>query len=670
MSDVSVKGSSKPEPPTPLLYYQYVPKKEAVSPFLKPSSVCWSAQLRLRAACVAALLLLVSYALRWTPSTLPIAYLLLLQIYFLTGAPSLIEAIYNVADLNINIDVLMNVAAFSAAWLGSSFEGALLLVLFELSGAMEETVTFKARDAINALHRLAPPSATVVKADGVLLERSVKDIKVDTVILVRSGQVVPLDGVVISGESSVNLSHLTGEPMPVVCHEGDEVPAGAANLEGALTLRVTRTNTDSTVTRILQLVIRAQEARPQLQQWFDRVSRTYSISIISFSGLIALTLPWLQSMDYLGRSGSIYRALTFLIAASPCALIIAIPTAYLSAVSACARKGILLKGGITLDALSKCSVIAFDKTGTLTTGELKVTSYESLGEELTNHRLSLSVAAALERNAVHPIARAITAYAEEAQVDPAKLAAFKATPGRGLEGTVSLPQGDLAVRIGRPESLLSEVPSELREPLGQRIERAKQRGELVALLVMGRSATLFTLRDTLRPAIEHTLRQLEEEGSWRLVMLTGDHPESARAIAKELELKEVYADLKPEDKLRHVSRLAREKGLVMVGDGVNDAPALARASVGICMGKVGSSTAIEAADIVLLQDNLERLPWLMRRSRLTQRVVRENLAVAGAAIIVATAPALLGLVPLWLAVVLHEGGTLLVGLNALRLLKT
>lgn len=645
-------------------------QQESVSPFLKPDSRRWSINLTLKAALLAAALLIIAFALSFVTGMVPFSRLLLVGVYFLAGIPALIEAVEDLFDGEINIDILMTIAAFSSIFIGSGMEGALLLVLFALSGAMEDAVTRKAKGALSSLHKLSPTRASVVQSDGSLLERAICDIAIGTRILVKAGQVVPLDGTVVEGTSSVNLVHLTGENLPVTISPGNEVPAGGRNLEGALTIDVTRTGSDSTLARIIQLVTQAQEARPLLQRWFDRASQGYAMTIIALSALFALFMPYVLSIPFLGVEGSIYRALTFLIAASPCALIIAIPIAYLSAVSACARQGVLIKGGITLDALAGCHAVAFDKTGTLTSGELTCLSIEAVipSEDKDESNLALAVAYAMEKNALHPIASAIMRHAKEMDVQPVALTNFKAVHGYGLEASIQLPQGTQNAYIGRPEYIAGRLPSKEQSLLLQRLKEA-EKGELIAVLTIGSRPFIFRFRDQPRPKVAEMLHALKQR-KWNTVMLTGDNIFSAHRIANELKIDTVHAGLTPEEKMHYVNELSQKKGLAMIGDGVNDAPALARATVGICMGKVGSTAAIDAADIVLLHDNIEVLDWLIDKAKQTQAVVRQNLFIAIGAIVVASLPALGGFIPLWLAVVLHEGGTVLVGLNALRLLRT
>lgn len=637
---------------------------ETVSPFLTPGSRHWGVDITLRSSLLAALLLVIAFALSWFPAAVAVSHILLIAVYCLAGIPALIESVEDLLDFEINIDILMTLAAFSSVLIGSGMEGGLLLVLFSLSGSMEDAVTERAKSAISSLHKLSPTKATVIDENGRLIERAVSDIAIGSHILVKSGQIVPLDGIVIEGVSSVTLGHLTGENFPLTKKKDDEVPAGANNLEGALSLRVTHTNADSTLTRIIQLVTHAQESRPALQRWFDKLSNRYALSIICLSAFFALTFPFFLGIPFLGTEGSLYRALAFLIAASPCALIIAIPIAYLSALSICAKRGILLKGGITLDALASCHTIAFDKTGTLTTGDLSIISIDSMQGADENGDKALAVAYAMEKNAVHPISKAIVQEAQSKNLPHVQLSDFKSIPGYGLEASLD----DQPVYIGNPSHVLPKLSKDVAQKLEQKILAFQEQGELIAILLIAERLYLFRFRDTLRPHIKETIAQLKQIKGWKLVMLTGDHSYSAKRVANEVGIDDFHADLKPEDKLNFVTRLSQDKGLAMIGDGVNDAPALARATVGICMGKVGSSTAIEAADIVLLNDNIEQLAWLISLAYKTQSIVKQNLTLATVAILAASLPALGGLVPLWLAVVLHEGGTVLVGLNALRLL--
>lgn len=610
--------------------------EETISPFLTPKSKSWGKNLHLKSASASAVLLILAFGFSFTNP--PLSFLLLSIVYFFSGTPALIHSLNDLKNLEININVLMTLAAFVAVFIDSGLEGALLLVLFELSHGMEDAVSNKAKSALHNLNNIAPKFAHLIDEEGVEYEKSVRDIQVKERMLVKNGEIVPLDGVVIEGTSSVNLVHLTGESLPVPKTVGDPVAAGARNLEAALLIEVNRTSTDSTLTRIIKLISEAQSAKPKLERFLDRFGQRYAGTIIFLTFFFACFFPLLFSMSYFGHEGSVYRALAFLIAASPCALIIATPTAYLSAISASARKGILLKGGITLDALAKCKVVAFDKTGTLTTGNLVCTSSKCPDAVL-------AIAYALERNVVHPIATAICKLAQDKQIKPASIQDFRAIPGSGVQGTFE----GKKVALGRPEWLGID---------------AQKQGVLTAM-VFDNQTYLFEFADQVREEMQTLIQNL----GLRPIMLTGDHEQAAKTVAQSVGIEEVFAGLKPEDKLNKVAQFSEKEGLIMVGDGINDAPALARATVGVSMGKVGSMTAVDASDVVLLNDDLHLLGWLFKKSKKTESIVKQNLTLALGVIVLATTPALLGLVPLWMAVILHEGGTVLVGLNSLRLFR-
>ncbi len=651
---------------TPYLFDEFFSsgKEESISPFLTRRSKSWAKHLPLKSAGFSSLCLALAFAISFTYA--PLSNLLLAFVFFFSGTPALIDALDDLKGLQINIDILMTVAAFVALFIGSAMEGALLLVLFEISGALEETVSNKALSAIHNLNHLAPKFANVVAPDGSIYEKSVREIALGERLLIKSGEIAPLDGIVKEGISSVNLVHLTGESIPDPKKAGDELPAGARNLDAALVIEVTRTSSDSTLTRIIDLILQAQEAKPRLQRWIDRFGKIYATSVILLTFFFGAVIPLIFSVSYSGPEGSIYRALAFLIAASPCALIIAIPTVYLSAISACARKGILLKGGVTLDALASCKTVAFDKTGTLTTGDLLCTSLEPVGPSSISAEEALGIAASLERQVVHPIASAIVALAEKRGAPLTEILNFKAIPGYGLEGAL---KDGTHVAIGLLEHILKEAPPEIAEAIREAAAHPESSGQLLSALRIGSTFYLFRFTDKVREEIPHLMEKLRDRNKLVPVMLTGDNHKNAHFVGKELNITEIFANLRPEDKLAQVSRLLESGGLAMIGDGINDAPALARATVGISMGRIGSATAVDASDVILLNDDLHLLSYLFSKSHLTQKIIKQNLTLAFIVILFATTPALLGLIPLWAAVVLHEGGTVLVGLNSLRLLR-
>ncbi len=638
--------------------------QETISPFLIPSSRKWGKNLSLRLALLAALFFIAACATFFTH--IYISHIFLLIVYFLVGTPALIGALEDLSNLEINIDVLMTLAALLSVAIGSGMEGGLLLVLFELSAALEGFVEQKTKSTLIALKELTPTKAQVLSDDGSTHECSLKEVRIAQHILIKAGEVVPLDGVVLAGSSFVNLAHLTGESLPIPMHPGSEVPAGARNLEGTLTVKVVRTMADSTLSHIIHLIVEAQSAKPRLERLLHRFSPIYASSIIALSLLFALLLPPLFSLPYLGHEGSIYRALSFLIAASPCALILSTPTAYLSAISACSRKGILLKGGVIFDALTKCTQIAFDKTGTLTTGKLTLVRTETLlPHSAIDEQKALLLAASLEKHAVHPIAEALVQKAKKSALLLEELTRFQAISGAGLLGEA---QG-ISLVLGNARFIDEHIPESLKGAWEEKREQLIAGSGMFTLLLAGEALFAFFFKDELRKNVEEMSLKLKDAGLM-LWMLTGDRLVNAEPIAQEAHIDEVRADLKPEEKLHIVSERSKMGGLAMVGEGVNDAPALARATVGISLGSIGSATAVDASDVIFLRDEITLLPFLFTKSKQTLKIVRQNLFFALFVILFASLPALLGLIPLWAAVLLHEGGTILVGLNSLRLLTS
>lgn len=588
-----------------------------------------------------------------------LSYLFTVFTFFLAGTPALIKSLDDIRNKTVNIDILMTSAAFGSLFIGGSLEGALLLVLFAISESLGQMVSGKAKSTLASLKHLAPTIAWLVKPEGKLIKIPVHRVEVGSIIRVKSGEIVPLDGEIVHGSSSINLMHLTGEKVPKSCSVGSIVPAGARNLEGSFDLKVLRVGSESTISHIINLVIQAQHAKPKLQQRLNQWSSTYAISIFLIATAIAILVPLFTSIPFLGIDSAFYRALSFLIAASPCALIIAIPIAYLSAINSCAKHGVLLKGGIILDRLISCNSIVMDKTGTLTTGELTCIGVEEFGPP---HPQLSSYVLALEQSSSHPIAQAIVAFLSQQSVSPIPADNCVTIPGEGVKGFF---QGREAF-VGKVNTALTAVPDEIYPKLVQKIEEAKKRGEICSIAHFDHHVLLFYLRDNPRNDAAKIVATLSEAG-YPICMITGDHQISAMNTARLLGIQEVFSDLSPDDKLAKVKELAQQRHILMVGDGINDAPALAQATVGVAMGEAGSATAIEAADIVLLNDALSSLPWIIHKAKKTRRIISQNLTLALAIILLISWPASLGIIPLWLAVILHEGSTIIVGLNALRL---
>lgn len=634
-------------------------QKEYISPFLKPSSRRWGEHLSFKVSILSAFFLVTAFITSFFIS--PLSSIFLLLIYFLSGTQALLSAIEHIQARDINIDVLMTLGAFAAALMGYPLDGALLLVLFSFSESIEERVQKRAQDALFSLSRLTPQLAYCISQDGSIQSRAIQEIEAGARLLVKAGDIVPLDGILLETSALLDLSHLTGESHPVAKKPGDEIIAGARAIDCSLAIEVLRSAADSTLQRIAMLIIEAKEAKPKIQQLFERFGKTYSSIVIAITFFVALALPWLANASFLGDGGSLYRALAFLIAASPCALIIATPTAYLSALSSCAKKGIVLKGGIVLDALTRCKNIAFDKTGTLTTGELQCIGVDIMLSGSLSKAHAIAIAAALEKHASHPIARAIDRFAADNKIDPYKVEEVQVLSGQGIQGRITLDKSYAHVHFGNARWLGIDTKN---EPVSHSSADLMIESEGVA-----HAHFRFHFTDTIRPdapSLIETLRKRHKKEVW---MLTGDRQSIATEIATRLGITRVAADLLPEDKLEHVAKISKNSGLIMMGDGMNDAPALARATVGIALGQSASHTALHAADGFFLQEDLSLLTFLLQKAKRTARIVKQNMGFALGCIAFAAPISLFGDLPIWLAVILHEGGTVLVSLNALRLLK-
>ncbi len=581
------------------------------------------------------------------------------------GGPAGIEAVRALARGRLEIDLLMVLAALAAAAVGAPRDGAILLFLFSLAGTLEERAMGTTRRAVAALMSLRPDVAHVVE-HGAEVDRPAEDVAVEALVRVRPGERVPLDGVVASGESAVDQAPITGESMPVDKQPGSEVFAGTVNGHGALTVRVTKTASQSTLARMVQLVTEAQAAKAPSERFSDWFGQRYTVWVlagtaVALGAFFAFGLP---------ASEAFYRAATLLVVASPCAVVISVPAAVLSALAASARRGVLFKGGGALEALAAVDAIAFDKTGTLTRGVMTVTDVVPLA---VDERELLRVAAALEHASEHPIARAVVRYAGERGIDPPPAEGVEARPGRGIVGRVDgFDAWAGNRRLVASEGIDLDADPAAHEALavleaaGRSVVVVADRGDGVASRLLG----FLGVADTPRPHAREGLDALRREGLTRLAVLTGDHANVARAVADDLGLSadQVHADLLPEDKVDRLRTLKANGTVAFVGDGVNDAAALATADVGIAMGVAGSDVALETADVALLSDDLRRLAEAVSLAKATRRVIRQNLGFALGVMGLMVVATLAGRLPLPLGVIGHEGGTLLVVANGLRLL--
>jgi Zn2+/Cd2+-exporting ATPase len=560
---------------------------------------------------------------------------------------------------SLDINVLMVVAAAGAIALGQWSEAAAVIFLFAVAQALEARTLERARSAIRALMDLTPTEALVRGATGD--ERvDVETLAPGAVIIVRPGGKIPLDGVVVAGESAVNQAPVTGESLPADKRPGDDVFAGTINGRGALEVRVTRVRRDTTLARIIHLVERAQAQRAPSQTFVERFAAIYTPAVLVLAAILAIVPPLAFGAPW---QGWIYRALVLLVVSCPCALVISTPVSIVAALAGAARKGVLIKGGMHLERAGRVRCIAFDKTGTLTRGTPEVVDVVSL--DGVPPQAVVALAAAVERRSEHPIAQAIVKFAAASGIEAAAGDQVRALAGRGAEGSVA------GSRVVLGNHRLFEERGLCSPTIHERLEAATASGRTAVLVARDdRAVGIITVADRPRETSRDALDLLRRQGIESLVMLTGDNEATARAIANEIGVDEFRAELLPEDKVAAVSELRRRFGSVaMVGDGVNDAPALASADVGIAMGAAGSDAALETADVALMADELLKIPYAFRLSRATVRNIKANLAISlvlKAAFVVA---AVAGVATLWMAVVADTGASVIVIANALRLLR-
>ncbi|MFI5917191.1 heavy metal translocating P-type ATPase [Streptomyces anulatus] len=569
------------------------------------------------------------------------------------------EGLKALRDKTLDVDLLMVVAALGAAAIGQVLDGALLIVIFATSGALEAVATARTADSVRGLLDLAPDVATRLRADGAEETVDAERLAVGDVILVRPGERVGADGHVLDGASDVDQATITGEPLPVAKQAGDEVFAGTVNGTGALRVRVERDPADSVIARIVKMVEEASETKAPTQLFIEKIEQRYSIGMV-IATLAVFCVP-LALGDTL--QSALLRAMTFMIVASPCAVVLSTMPPLLSAIANAGRHGVLAKSAVVMERLCQVDAVALDKTGTLTEGTPRVTDVLPLpGSGLDEDRL-LALAGAAEHPSEHPLARAVVRAARSRGLALAEAAGFVSSPGAGVTATVD----GHAVQIGSPARLLPEGSPELDVTV-----RSLEDGGRTAVLVLrdGAPVGVLGIADRLRPDARATVAALTELTGRTPVLLTGDNERAARRLADEVGIDDVRAGLLPQDKVAAV-RAWEAEGLrvLVVGDGVNDAPALAAAHTGIAMGRAGSDLALETADAVVVRDELATVPAVVALSRTARRLVVQNLAIAGTFIAVLVAWDLIGTLPLPLGVAGHEGSTVIVGLNGLRLLR-
>ncbi len=564
-------------------------------------------------------------------------------------------------EKTLNVDLLMILAALGAAAIGQPAEGAMLLFLFSLSNTLQTYAMDRSRKAIEKLLDLRPAQATVRRGSR-LVTLPIEQLTLGDIVLVRPGERFPIDGEVLSGISDVDQATITGESMPVHKQENDLVFAGTVNGTGSLEIRVTRLAKDTTLARIVKMVEEAQSTKANTQQMLDTFEQRYAIFVLA-AAVLLIFVPWL----ILGHSfqPTFYRAMTWLVVASPCALVISTPASILSAIANGARNGVLFKGGVHLEKTATLKVLAFDKTGTLTSGKPALSGLFSFSE--TKEEDILRLVAALESRSEHPLARAIVQAAHSRDLNLPSSMEFRAIPGQGVEGVVE----SRHLLIGN-ERMYQERSIRIPVNIMNKASEMHDEGQTAMFVYDMRSQTflgLLGVADTLREDAVEMIKALKAIGIEHIVMLTGDNAKVASKIAARAGVDEFHADLLPQDKVTVLKSLQRKYGPVaMVGDGVNDAPSLATADIGIAMGGAGTDVAIETADVVLMSDDLRKIPFSIGLARQARKVVWQNLTFAMCVIVLLVAGAFGAELALPLGVVGHEGSTVLVVLNGLRLL--
>jgi len=580
--------------------------------------------------------------------------------YVCGGAFSLLEGVRAlVRDRRIDVDLLMVLAAVAAASIGEWVEGGVLLFLFSLSNAMQFYALQRTRRAITALMSMRPQEALRKDPDGETRRVPIEELAVGDVIVVRPGERVPIDGRIVAGASSLDESSITGESLPVDKGEGDEVFGGTVNLFGALEVRVTKPAHETVISKIIRMVEEAQSEAAPTQRIIDKIEQYYATGVIVATVLVAI-VPGLLGHDW---SASIYRAITLMVVASPCAVAMAVPAPVVAAIANGARSGVLFKGGMHLENLAEVIAICFDKTGTLTVGKPQVTDVVAV--DGWGEREVLSLAAAAEGRSEHPLARAVLDAAEGAGVAWGPSDNTVALPGKGITAQVD----GRSVWLGN-RRLLQEQVGPVSEELLARADELERQGKTVMFVGVEQEAIgLLAVVDSLRPGAADMIRRLKEQGIRKIVLLTGDNRRVGEAIGRQAGVDEVYAELLPGEKAEIIARLRESVGPVaMVGDGVNDAPALATATVGVAMGAAGTDVALETADVVLMTNDLAKLNHAVSLSRRTRRIIWQNIVFALAVIVVLSTLVLTHGLVLAVGVVGHEGSTVLVILNSLRLL--
>lgn len=560
------------------------------------------------------------------------------------------KGFYSLQQKKLNMSVLMSVAIIGACIIGQYEEGATVAFLYAISELLENWSTEKSRQSIRNLMDLTPAKA-IVKRGREMVELLVGDVNVGDIILIKPGAKIPLDGSVVSGESAVDEAHISGEALPRDKKIGADVFAGSINTYGFLEVAVNKLAQDSTIAKIINLVENAQSQKSPMQKFIEKFAEIYTPVVMVLAVMVGVIPPLLYDGDYIGW---LYRALALLVVACPCALVISTPIAVVSAIAQAAKNGVLIKGGIHLEGLADINAIAFDKTGTITKGEPKVQNVISLSNIGEND--ILQIAASLESLSEHHLARAITADSKDKQINLENVYNFIAIPGQGVKGVIK-----------GQEYLVGNT--KLFNNISPEINQLEQQG--YSVIIVGTATTILgviTISDYLKDNIKPVIKRLLQKNI-AVSMLTGDNSAVAKLVATESGIKEFFANLLPEEKMLVIKKMKESKKVAMVGDGINDAPALAIADIGIAMGKKGTAVALETADVVLMKDDIAKLDYVMELSKQTKNIIKQNITFALLIKFLAIISVFPGYLTLWLAILADMGATVIVTLNSMRLLK-
>ncbi|WP_372634439.1 heavy metal translocating P-type ATPase [Fodinibius sp.] len=586
--------------------------------------------------------------------------------YLSGGYAGTVESIRALAKFKINVDVLMILAALGAASIGEWMEGAILLFLFSLSNTLQDYALGKSRREIKSLMKLRPDEALVRNRDGSEEKRPVEDLSKGDIVIVRPGERIPIDGEITDGSTSVNQAAITGESVPVKKGPQDEVFAASLNENGVISVRVTKLAEETTLAKIIKMVEQAQGSKATTQRFLDDFEPWYAGGVI-LAVILLIILPWFFSSQPF--DDIFYQAMTVLVVASPCALVISTPASVLSAIANAAKNGILFKGGAYLEQAASIDIIAFDKTGTLTKGNLAVTDiipYTNGSAGSISESELLSMAASAEEHSEHHLAAAILEKADELNIEYDSASQVQSEAGKGIRARLE----NNTIQVGN-QKLFDTSGEYWKNGIQDEADRLKLQAKTVIYVVIdGKPAGLIAVADEIREQAPAAIKKLKALQINRLLMLTGDTTGVARSIAGKIDLDEFHAELLPDEKVEFIKQLVKEGPTAMVGDGVNDAPALAASHMGIAMGTAGTDVALDTADVVLMGDDLNKLPYLIQLARKSRKIVWQNIIFSLAVIAVLVASVFLFALPLPIGVVGHEGSTLLVVLNGLRLLRT